>query len=255
MALLHLLTGFLRKRSHAQTPRPRPSTRLRLEHLEDRLTPSTVSTYTNATVQITPNMANLTATETITANVTPFPTYNPSTGQTTPVPSGAGTPVGAVQFNLNNQLKTATLNANGQASATFTMPLLSILTGQAVQAAYTGGASGSNTYILSVFDGPLYLNANNLILPSTLTFGQLTPQQSYISVSTSTFHLPSFSTAQGETEDFGLFSYNYVDPGVIISMKAFGQTLPGYFALALDAYSGIGVFNLASSFSSSTSST
>jgi hypothetical protein len=48
--------------------------------------------------------------------------------------------------------------------------------------------------------------------------------------------LPSFNTGQGETDSFGVFAYQYGDPGVINSVDVAGFQLPGVFAMALDAY-------------------
>ena len=258
MNFLRSLTGFLRKRSQTKTPQTQASTRLKVEELEDRVTPSftgIASTYTNATVQITPNISAFSVTETVTASVTTIPTYNSTTGQTTPVPAGAGTPTGTVLFNLNNQMQSAALNANGQATATFTLPLLALFTSQTLQAAYTGtgNSSVSGTYDPSIFLAPLYQNFNNLLLPATLTFGQLTPlQQAYIYNSTLTqiSAFPSFYTAQGETDNLGILSYKYVDPGIINSVSVLGLNLPGIFAFATGAYNG-----LSSSSSTSSSST
>ena len=197
-------------------------------------------------------------TETVTATVTTAPSYNPLTGQTTPVPSGAGIPTGTVLFNLNNQQQSAALNANGQATATFNLSLLVLLTSQECTASYQGTAattSVNGSYLGSEFNAPLYLNATNLYLPATLTFGQLTPQQVTGTYNTTTTPetlttLPSYFTAQGETDNLGILSYNYVDPGIINSVSVFGLNLPGIFAFATGAYNG-----LSSSSSTSSSST
>src|SRR5262249_4790435 len=139
MMFLHMLTHFLRERFPAKTPPPRPSTRLRLEQLEDRAVPSffgETATYTNASVQITPGLL---VTEKVTATVTPFQGFDNSTGQITPIPAGATAPTsGTVLFSLNSQMRSATLNANGQATATFTVPLLAFLNGQTLTVAYQG---------------------------------------------------------------------------------------------------------------------
>jgi hypothetical protein len=213
----------------------RPSTRLCLEELESRLTPSSVGTYTNAVVQVTPNFLSGTVTETITATVTNATVFNPFTGVTTP--PGTGTPTGTVLVNLNNQQQSAALNSNGQATISFTLPLVTVLTSQHLTIDYEG--SGTNPGDFSEFTAPLYMNFDNLILPATLTFGQLSPQQVQPTVSGGQVTaLRLQNTAQGMTENYGLFTFQYVDPGVISNVQIFGFTLPGSFAAALDAYAG-----------------
>lgn len=264
MMLLNSLTNWFRQRILEETPPSRPNARLRLEELEDRLVPSfvgTANTYTNASVQITPNVSRLSVTETVTATVTTIPFTNTTTGMTTPVPSGAGNNAtgGTVLFNLNNQQASANLNSNGQATATFTVPLLAFLTSQTLELSYQGFApDSSSSYNSSSFLAPLYLNFDNLMFSSMLTFNQLTPQQqagtftttggpSGFGVQTS---LPSFYTAQGETNSLlnGLIKFNYVDPGTIDTVSVLGFNLPGIFAFELGAYNGL------SSLSSSSSS-
>lgn len=253
---LHSLRGLFRKRLAAKTFQPRPSARLRLEELEDRVVPSTfTNTYTDASIHITPG---LTVTETVTATVTPFQGFNFSTGQITPIPTGATAPTkGTVLFNLNNQMQSATLNSNGQATATFTMPLLAFLASQTLTVDYLGTSDSSGDFWQgSNFLAPVYKAFNNALFPATLTFNQLTPQQVYAE-SISEFQNPTgnittlapYYTAQGEKDDFGLFAFNYVDPGNIDTVTFGNSTLPGVFALMLNAYGGFSVS------SSSTSST
>jgi len=250
MLFLDALTHLLRKRSHAKTAQTRTSTPLRLEVLEDRVTPSFTGvawTYTNATVNIAPSLATFSVTETVTANVTTVPFLNPTTGITSPVPAGAGTPTGTVQFNLNNQTQTASLNANGQATATFTLPVLSLLSSQALQVSYQGTTNAAvGRFAGSTFLAPLYENYNNVLLPATLTFGQLTPPQEFANVTFSTTSaatpttLPQvFYTAQGEKDQVGFFTYNYSDPGIINTVSVLGFQLPGLFAFATGAYNGL----------------
>ncbi|HEY7425056.1 MAG TPA: hypothetical protein VH682_12565, partial [Gemmataceae bacterium] len=83
-----------------------------------------------------------------------------------------------------------------------------------------------------------YMNFNNLILPATLTFGQLTPQQVQDTVDTNgnLTKLANFNTAQGESDNFGIANFLYVDPGTINQIQAFGFTIPGSFAAQLNAY-------------------
>jgi hypothetical protein len=47
-----------------------------------------------------------------------------------------------------------------------------------------------------------------------------------------------YNTAQGMTENYTLFKFQYTDPGVISSVQIFGFTLPGFFASQLGAYGG-----------------
>lgn len=241
MFIKQLLKAVLGTRSTPRMSGPRPSTRLRLEELEDRLTPSPVfaATATNASVQVTPNLAAGTVTEQVTVSVTTAPQFNQSTGQNIPVPAGAGTPSGKVFVNLNNQQQNATLDSKGDATFTFTLPILSVLSSQSLSVEYTGSFSSStNDYGFSSFNAPLLMNYDNLFLPATLTFGQLTPQQQASAVSSSgqQVGLPPFNTGQGETDNFGLFSYQYGDPGVISNVDVFGFQLPGMVAMELGAY-------------------
>jgi hypothetical protein len=48
-------------------------------------------------------------------------------------------------------------------------------------------------------------------------------------------------TAAGETDTLGnnLLAFNYVEPGVIQSVTAFGLTLPSSLAFQLGAYKGL----------------
>jgi hypothetical protein len=257
MMFLNSLTSWLRKRTPAvKTPKP-PSTRLRLEGLEDRIVPAfEAATYVNAAVQITPGF---TVTETVTATVTTFPGF--LNGQITPVPAGAFNPTsGIVLFTLDNQVKSATLNANGQATATFQVPLLAFFASQQILDVYYNGSAdvaNQNFWFSNTFRAPLYTNFDNLLLPGTLTFAQLTPQQVYASdinffqnmnsnpppQSFPTTFAPNspFYTVNGETDSLGnnLFSFNYVDPGVINTVNVLGFQLPGIFALQLGAFNGL----------------
>jgi hypothetical protein len=232
MMYLNSLTSWLRKRTPAVKTPKSPSTRLRLEQLEDRIVPTfTTGTYVNPTVQITPGF---TVTETVTATVTTFPSFNPTTGQITPVPAGAFNPTsGNVSFMLNNQVKSAPLNANGQASATFQVPILAFFASQQLLDVFYNGSAdlaNQNFWEGNTFRAPLYTNFDNLLLPGNLTFGQLTPQQ----VSTQ-----SLGTTNGETNNLGLFAFNYVDPGTINTVTAFGMQFPGLVALQLGAFNGL----------------
>jgi hypothetical protein len=264
MMFLNSLTNWLRKQQNSAEKSPqRPHTRLRLEELEDRLVPTPITgigTYTNASVQITPGF---TVTEKVTATVTNFPTVsvNSSTGAVTvnPIPNGAPSPSGGtVLFNLNNMQQLATLNSSGQATATFQVPLLAFLTSQELTVSYSPFVqftdSSGNSWNGSTFNAPLYKNWDNVLLPATLTFNQLTPQQvnaEFISYEQNNVGSPTppnnpstldpYYTAQGEKDDFGLFSYSYVDPGTIQTVTALGMQLPGIFAANLGAYNGLNI--------------
>jgi hypothetical protein len=260
MMFLNSLNSRLRKRTPAvKTPKP-PSARLRLEELEDRYVPSfTTNVYVNPTVQIIPGSI---VTETVTATVTNFPGFNMRTGQITPVPAGASNPTsGIVLFTLNNQVKSATLNANGQASATFQVPILAFLASQNLDVYYNGSADLANNdfWMQSTSRTWLYTNFDNLILPGTLTFAQLTPEQVHAfeinlfqnrnpnappggedPQSLPTILRPDL-TANGETDTLGngLIAFNYGDPGTIQSVVALGISLPPSFAFQLGAYKGL----------------
>jgi hypothetical protein len=253
MMFLHSLTKWLRKPIAAKATPPRPSARLRLEHLEDRVVPSfTTATYTNATVQITPGF---TVTEKVTATVTNFQGFDFSTGQITPIPTGATNPTsGTVLFNMNNQQQSATLNSSGQATVTFQVPLLAFLTSQGLTMQYLGTTDSSgDTWEQSLFFAPLYKNWDNVLFAGMLTFNQLTPQQVYAQ-QISEFQSPSGTpsatylnySAQGETDTINVngtpLAFNYVDPGIINTITALGLTVPGFPAAAqLGAYNGFNV--------------
>jgi len=230
--------------------RPTPEgrrVRPRLEVLEDRVVPAFVTdVYVNPSVQITPGF---TVTETVTATVTPFPGFDRTTGQITPVPAGAFNPTnGTVLFFLNGQVESATLNASSQATATFKIPLLAFLAGQKLDVYYTGFTDQANNdeWKDRTVRTSLYTNFDNLLLPGTLTFAQQTPQQVYA------FELNTFPdrtpttlrpdlTVNGETDTLGnnLLAFNYVEPGEIRSIAALGMTLPASFAFQLGAYKGL----------------
>jgi hypothetical protein len=237
--LLQMLTArFGRKVS----PRSRPSTRPCLEELESRLTPSFMTgTYTNVSVQVSPSFFSGTVTETITATVTNAPSFDPFTGITTPVPSGATPPSGGmILFNLNNLQQSAQLNSSGQATVSFKLPIFAVLTSQTLSAQYQGFTDSNNdVFQESGFLSALYMNYNNLLFPATLTFSQLTPQQVQPTVNmttSTTTALANFNTAQGETDSFGIVSFLYIDPGTINQIQAFGFTVPGSFAAQLNAF-------------------
>jgi hypothetical protein len=239
--LQKLAAKFGRKASARLRPTARPC----LEELEGRLTPSTlVSTYTDVSVQVAPSFFSGTVKETVTATVKNVPSFDPTTGQTTPVPSGAGPASGTVLFNLNNQMQNAQLNSNGQATVSFTLPIFAVLTSQTLEADYLGTPSSITPpdFIFngSTFLAPLYMNFNNILFSATLTFGQLTPQQTAPPMSNpiggQPTSLPLFNTAQGETDSFGIVNFLYIDPGVINQVEVFGFTLPGSFAAQLNAF-------------------
>ncbi len=212
----NLLKTRLGGESRRTVRRSRSSIPLCLEELETRLTPSTtVVTDTSASIQIIPNYFAFTVTEQVTATVT---MQSP--------PSGTPNASGTVFFNLNNQQQQAQLNSNGQATASFTLPLLALFASQELTAQYAGASITSPsdiTYQASTFNAPLYLNFYNLLFPANVTFNSPSTQSSGSS------GLPPYNTAQGETDSFGQVSFHYVDPGIITSIEAFGQTYSGSF--------------------------
>ncbi|HEY7314260.1 MAG TPA: hypothetical protein VH643_33220 [Gemmataceae bacterium] len=210
--------GAARASANHQTVRPI------LESLEERIAPiNHLPTYTNATVQIIPNLSNFTVTEKVTANVT-------ATDFIEVFPVGSGT----VLFNLNNQQQSANLDRNGQATAIFTLPLLTLLTSQTLQVTFP--VMDLTSFVFgSEFLAPLYTNFDNLLLPATLTFGTLTHEQ-LVTHPIMTGVLPSFNTAQGESNNMGILNFHYNDPGTITSFDVFGFTLPGSLAFAVGAY-------------------
>jgi hypothetical protein len=215
---------------------------VRLEQLEDRVVPAFISpTYTNASIQITPG---LTVTEKVTVSVTPFGSFNSSTGVTTPPPTTTAPAGGTVAINLNNMQQTATLNSNGQATFTFNVPLLAFLTSQQLEISFQSFTDGSGDfYEPSFFSAPIYKNFNNvlilnMLLPSTITFNLPTPQQ--LNPPTSNGFVP-FNTVAGEMDSVagGLVTYNYVDPGTIQTVSTPFGVFAGFpAAFQLGAYGG-----------------
>jgi hypothetical protein len=141
-----------------------------------------------------------------------------------------------IYFNLNNQRQSAPLGANGQATTTFTLPLLTLLTSQELTVSFPGILFNNNTgdffnYSSSTFNAPLYLNVDNLLFPATLSFNLLSAQQIFDITGP-----PVYNTGQSEMDNLGLFAFRYVDPGLIAQVLIFGQPLPGFFAAALGAY-------------------
>jgi hypothetical protein len=265
MMFLNSLTSWLRKRPPAVKTPKAPSTRLRLEELEDRCVPAFVTdVYVNPTVQITPGF---TVTETVTAKVTTFPTFNTMTGQITPTSSGTGAfnpTSGIVLFFLNGQVKSANLDANSQASATFQVPILALLAGQKLDVYYNGAAdqTNNNFWLPRTARTSIYTNFDNLLLPGMISFPQqLTPQQVW-AFEINEFQNPNPNappnppglppqslpttlrpdlTANGEADTIGnnLVTFNYVEPGIINTVTAFGTQFPGFVAIQLGAYKGL----------------
>lgn len=220
----NLLKTRSRGDNRAKSPPARSS--LSLEELESRFTPTGVNIYTDIvpSVQIIPNFFNFTLTEKVTANVTTI-TSGPR-----------GNLAGAsLDFSLNNQQQTATVDSSGHATATFTMSMLALFTGQTLTV-HTSGTTippprptdAWYFYHSSTVTAPLYLNFDNLLFPAALSFNSLVQQPTNDS--------GVLKTTQGEMDDFGLFSFQYVDPGLIASVQFFGMELPGFFAAALGAY-------------------
>jgi len=243
MSFLHWLNG-IRGDGAPKASSGRPTVRPILEFLEDRITPADFGTYTNVTVQIIPNLFNLTVTEKVTANVTVNGTFDPITHAFTPG-TGPAVSTGKVLFNLNNQQQSASVNSNGQATATFTLPLLTLFTSQTLDAQYKPVPLSApplpeeNIFEPSEFLAPLYTNFDNLIFVATLTFGTLTPQQQTATIDPTTHEftaLPSFNTAQGESNNMGVLNFHYDDPGTITTFEVFGFTLPGSLAFKVGAF-------------------
>jgi hypothetical protein len=201
----------------------RKSIRPYLEGLEDRLTPSFVPfvpapafTITTASVQVTPSLLKGTVTETVTATV-----MNDANSQ------GYPTPAGTVDFSLNSQHQTATLDGNGRATVSFTMPLLSVLSKQDLTVSYGGGDTVSPFFAEpSSLNAAVYMNFDNLIFTATLTFSQVNSEH----------NSQTFSTANGETDSIGPIAFLYSNSLVINQVEVFGFTLPGFFAAQLGAY-------------------
>lgn len=226
------LFGWLRKingtlarsgnpeRSNTSAQR-RAAARPCLEQLEDRVTPTTFDTITNAAISIAPNMTTKTATETVTATVT-------QSGITpvTPVTSGS------VTFNLNGQTGTGTLNSSGQATFTTTLPLYAVATNQTLAAVYTGASSDSDTFNSSIFLSPVYLNTLNGLFSSNITFTGPALNQTSLPIT-------DLGTYKGESNDvtvaFIAIDFSYVDPGTIQDFTLLGFTLAGSLAPKLGA--------------------
>jgi hypothetical protein len=88
---------------------------------------------------------------------------------------------------------------------------------------------------------PTLESLEDRITPTTFgtpSFGTLThQQQTGVSNSTSgVVVLPSFNTAQGETDSMGPLSFHYDDPGTITTFQNFGFTFPGSLAFAVGGY-------------------
>lgn len=230
--ICNILKQFFRGNKHLANSRPRSPKKPGLEELESRLTPSTLATATNASVQIVPNLSSLSVTETVTVTVSNAPTLNPITGIVTPPPSGAANPHGMVLFNLNNQQQQAQLDSNGQATVSFQLPLLMLFTSQELTVQYNGAFAFpplTNSYAESAFNAPLYLNFDNLLFPATVTFNPLAQ-------TAGTSGLTPYNTAQGEIDSLGGLVFFYSDPGIITSFQVLGQTFPASLAASVGAY-------------------
>lgn len=219
---INLLKTPSRENNRAKTLPARSSPTL--EELESRFAPTGVNIYTDIvpTVQIVPNFFNFTLTEKVTAYAT------------TTTAGPLGLPSGTIDFSLNNQQQTATVDSSGHATATFSMSMMALLTGQTLTVHMSGTTIHNSItdafyiYHSSTVTGPLYLNFDNLLFPAALSFNSLVQQP---------MNDPGvLKTTQGETDDFGLFSFQYVDPGNIASVQFFGMEFPGFFAAALGAY-------------------
>jgi hypothetical protein len=211
-----------------------------LEPLEQRLTPAGISTYTNASIALTPNFFAGSVTEKVTAIVSPVQhTFSPGQPYTVTALGGPTPDGGTVFFGLNNQQQKAQLNSQGQATATFTLPLFSMVGGQMLTLQYEGfyaDSTSSNTFFGSNFNAPVYLSFYNLLLPSTITFNTFTPWGAPYSPDTGPLSLQQSNSSQGETNSFSFITLYYTDPGTVSSIQFGGFNLPGSLAAALGIY-------------------
>lgn len=251
----NILNRLSRGRKQSVSARSRSSASPRLEELESRLTPSWMgpgppgspfATVTNASVLIVPNLSNMTVTEVVRATVSNAPSVPPGT----PNPSLGLRYRPDVRINLNNQQQSVQLDSNSQATAIFTMPLFVFMAGQELTVQYSAGLAGPSgvvVYNASYFNSPLYVNYDNLLHPAVLTFTPLSSDQMsvypglgywppYSPFGNGETAWPPYTSLNGETDNFGSFSFQYADPGVITSIQALGLQLPGIFAAALGAY-------------------
>lgn len=240
MRFLNSLTNRLRKRTLVKTHPPRPTTRLRLEELEDRAVPTTyVNTYPNVSITISPGIEVV---ERVTVSVVPFGVYNELNGQTTQPPTSAPPPGGRVQVNLNNMQQSASLNQNGKATFTFEMFWPQLLTSQTLMVDYGGFTSGNINWTGTSQTFPIYKNyANEAFfgLSSLITYKEPEPVDLWTPVG-----LPSMGTVAGEKDQLifpgggNAFAFNYNSQGAIKSVQ-FGNEpteFPAAFALFLHAY-------------------
>jgi hypothetical protein len=194
-----------------------------LEELEERLTPTTYDTITNAAISIAPNFGARTATETITAIVT----NNDPNG---PTPTAGNFSVNVNDtLNVNGTLKNFV--NSGQGSVTLTLPLIAVAVPQTLEVYYGGATVGANTFNASVLFTPVYLNALNAFAPSNVTF--LPPALSQGSLPVS-----PYGTHIGESDNVAFvlpIDFNYVDPGTIQSFSILGLNLPGSLSASLFA--------------------
>jgi hypothetical protein len=217
MILSRLLTAFRRACSAKRTAQPAlPTSRLALEQLEDRVTPSIL----NVSVSINPNIFTMSLQETLTATITA------TTGET-------GSPTGTVSFNVNNQVQNIAVSGN-QATATYTIPLFTALSGQALSVLFNPDTT--STFSSSAFLAPLFLNLENFVFSSNITFGA--PTASFSNFTTSTgMTTSSFNSQFGETDvvQFGFIpvTFNYAQDGSISTVSFLGVTFPGFFAAGI----------------------
>jgi hypothetical protein len=217
MFLTRILTALRHACSARRDSKPAlPVSRPNLEQLEDRVTPSTL----NISISINPNFFLMNLQETVNATLTP-------TGTET------GTPTGSINFNVNNQVKTINLSGN-QAAATFTVPFIPALGGQSMSIIYNPDTT--STFSSSTFLSPVFLNLDNFVLPSTVTFG--TPTATFTNFTTMMGATSTaFNSQFGETNvvQFGFIpvTFNYAQDGTISTVQFLGITFPGFTAAGL----------------------
>jgi hypothetical protein len=203
------------------TPKHREvTTQLRLEHLEERLTPTTFNTTTNAAVSISPNFFARTANETITATVT-------QGGTNALVTSGN------VAFNINGQ----TGDSGAQQRRAGKLHDYAALVRRRQQPDAAGFLRGCNCRLRHFQQQRFSLahishNILNALFPSNITFVGPPTSQSSLPIN-------PYGSFNGETNSvllvFVPVDFHYVNPGTIQTFDLFGITFSGYFSAAVFA--------------------
>jgi hypothetical protein len=177
------------------------TTRPCLEPLEDRLTPSTFDTVTNAFIWTNPSNSER-GIERITAVVTQ---------------AGTGAPVtnGNVVFSVNgNAIATVPLNSSGYAQIDIAQTPSALSSTQTVQASYQGATVGADTINASAFSSNVYLNMWNAMSTSFISFAGPAGSGDIENDDCLFFNSPS-PTGQP------FLLVQYVDPGMIAAVMGF----------------------------------